>query len=142
MNLIKTHLVKLVASTKEETNSLNKVINDPKKVNRIIAVGIANYVAFKVLDVPTDPETILRQYYNNNLHSIVMEVVSAINEVVIIDYKYTSELVWEMWYQRALFVSGKLMPQTILKFLAEAPSLNNANKTAVLERLESSTTKS
>lgn len=122
---MKEHINLLRNKVKYETNLLNVKCNSVAKINGVIALGIANYVAFKVLDVPSDKGLPARHYYNNNLMSIVDEVVSGVNEACPIDYKHAVSLVWGIWYSRYLFVHGDVSEKRILDFLEDSPTLSS-----------------
>lgn len=136
MNQIKKHIEQLGNRAASETEILNRQTRDLKKVNRVVAVGISTGIAFKVLDVPTDEGIILRQYYLNNLQSIVDEVVSGINERILIDHKLVNQMVFKMWFQRVQLVRGEVSEKLLLEFLEDSPALSGMEQDACDERIE------
>lgn len=136
MNQIKQHIERLGNRAASETETLNRTCNDLKKINRIVGTGIAMGIAFKALDVPTDEGIILGQYYQNNHQSIVDEIVSSINERILIDHKFVSALTFKMWFQRVQIVRGEVPEKMMLEFLEDSPALSGVEQDACDERVE------
>lgn len=121
---MKHHIDTLRTQAKRELNLLSGKCNDGTKVNSTIAFGLATYLAFKVLDVPSDKGIIPRQYYMNNLMSTVDEIVSAVNEACPIAHKEVIGNCWSIWYSRYLFLHGDVSEERILDFLDDSPTLS------------------
>lgn len=114
----------LLQRVREEQKVLNQKCNDLKKINDMITLGVSSFIAFKVLDVPTDPGIIPRQYYGMNLETTVHEFVSAVNEQFIIDAKRVVEQTLRIWLQRLQFVRGTMSEKHMLKMLEDSEFLS------------------
>ena len=136
MKLIKEQAQTLARTASAESTLLNGKMNDVTKINSIIATGIALKIAFKILDVPTAKDTIHRQYYNDNLLSIVDETVSVINEIMLIDYKMVKELTYKMWFNRVALVQGQMPEKLLLDFLEDSPMLSKLEQEACDDRVD------
>lgn len=128
MSIYANHIANITVAVKQESATLNKKCNDVTKINNVIAMGVATKVAFHVLEVPTDTGIMPRQYYFDNLGSIVDEVISGVNERYPLDYKVAIAMTWEVWYQRLLLVRGQVSEKIILDFLEDSPALTEQNR--------------
>lgn len=74
--------------------------------NRTMALelAVAEYIA-KDISIPANKlETDLKAFYATNYKVFVMQKLSKVNEMYVIDLDQTSDLVYQMWKVRYLFV--------------------------------------
>ena len=71
-------------------------------INSAVAISIGNY-----LTIPTTDGMIPRQYYIMNEENEVNEIVSLVNESIMIDYKKIIPMVFPIWFTRYTITTGK-----------------------------------
>lgn len=109
-------LVSLAMRTNQEISNRKC---DTELVSRCVATQIGIYIGKEILDVPTADDVIIGQYYRTNHQPLVDEIVSHVNEKMIIDYKRASDIAYKTLLTRYSMASGKYPMKQFMKGLEE-----------------------
>lgn len=117
-----------ISGAKSEIARLEKCGISSEKRTKMVAMGIATRIAFNVLEPVTDKGIIINQFYSTNCEPLVDEIVSGINEVVLIDHRLVREVTRQLHYHRCLMVRGDVFMKPLLKYIEDTPAVSGQLK--------------
>lgn len=117
--MLNKHKQLLLQLTIRTNNELSCRKSDVSLVSRCVATQVGIYIGKELLDVPTADDVIIGQYYRTNHQPLVDEVLSHVNEHMLIDYKRASDIAYKVLLTRYSLATGKYPMKKFMKGLEE-----------------------